>query len=57
MEAASIPETSAGAPPRNPIARRLSDNLLWVLLAVALIYFFAQDPKALPDIMEFLSAT
>src|SRR3954449_2163795 len=56
MEAASIPETSAGAPPRNPIARRLSDNLLWVLLAVALIYFFAQDPKqTLDDIKTGLS--
>src|SRR3954471_3242924 len=56
MEAASIPETSAGAPPRNPITRRLSDNLLWVLLAVALIYFFAQDPKqTLDDVKTGLS--
>src|SRR3954469_494969 len=55
-EAPSIPETSAGAPPRNPIARRLSDNLLWVLLAVALIYFFAQDPKqTLDDVKTGLS--
>ena len=56
MEAASIPETSAGAPPRNPIAQRLSDNLLWVLLLVALIYFFAQDPKqTLDDVKTGLS--
>src|SRR3954464_489163 len=56
MEAASIPETSAGAPPRSPIAKRLSDNLLWVLLAVALIYFFAQDPKqTLDDVKTGLS--
>src|ERR671938_1486643 len=56
MEAASIPETSTGAPPRTSIAQRLSDNLLWVLLAIALIYFFAQDPKqTLDDVKTGLS--
>src|SRR3954465_14734535 len=56
MEAASIPETSTGAPRRNPIAQRLSDNLLWVLLGLALIYFFAQDPKqTLDDVKTGLS--
>src|SRR3954470_1419752 len=44
MEAASIPETPTGAPPRNRVAQGLSDNILWVLLGLALIYFFAQDP-------------
>ena len=46
MEAASIPETPTGAPTRNPIAAWLSDNILWVLLGLALVYFFAQDPDA-----------
>src|ERR671938_1595218 len=56
MEAASIPETSTGAPPRPSIGQRLSDNLLWVLLAIALIYFFAQDPKqTLDDVKTGLS--
>ena len=32
MEAASIPETPTGAPPRNSAAQWLSDNVLWVLL-------------------------
>src|SRR3954453_10743436 len=45
MEAASIPETSTGAPRRNPIAQWLSDNILWVLLGAALLVFFVQDPK------------
>src|ERR687886_2733463 len=56
MEAASIPETSTGAPPRTSIGQRLSDNLLWVLLGIALIYFFAQDPKqTLDDVKTGLS--
>src|ERR671923_2706811 len=56
MEAASIPETPTGAPPRKPFAQGLSDNILWVLLGLALIYFFAQDPKqTLDDIKTGLS--
>src|SRR6476661_9109881 len=56
MEAASIPETPTGAPPRNPVAAWLSDNILWVLLGLALVYFFAQDPKqTLDDVKTGLS--
>src|SRR5918911_1974380 len=49
MEAASIPETSAGAPPRKQGAKWVSDNILWVLLAAALVVFFVQDPKQTVD--------
>src|SRR5919201_6460345 len=56
MEAASIPETPTGAPRRGNVAQRLSDNILWVLLGLALIYFFAQDPKqTLDDVKTGLS--
>src|SRR6476661_2870 len=56
MEAASIPETPTGAPSRNPVAAWLTDNILWVLLGLALVYFFAQDPKqTLDDIKTGLS--
>jgi branched-chain amino acid transport system permease protein len=56
MEAASIPETPTGAPPRNTAAQWVSDNILWVLLGLALIYFFAQDPKqTLDDVKTGLS--
>jgi branched-chain amino acid transport system permease protein len=56
MEAASIPETPTGAPPRNSVAQWLSDNVLWVLLGLALIYFFAQEPKqTLDDVKTGLS--
>src|SRR3954463_461586 len=56
MEAASIPETPTGAPPRNSALRALSDNLLWVLLGLALLYFFVQDPKqTLDDVKTGLS--
>ena len=56
MEAASIPETSTGAPRRNAPAQILSDNILWVLLGLALIYFFVQDPKqTLDDVKTGLS--
>src|SRR6476620_4493841 len=56
MEAASIPETPTGAPSRNPVAAWLSDNILWVLLGLALVYFFAQDPKqTLDDVKTGLS--
>jgi len=56
MEAASIPETPTGASPRNPVAGVLSDNILWLLLGLALVYFFAQDPKqTLDDVKTGLS--
>jgi branched-chain amino acid transport system permease protein len=56
MEAASIPETPAGVPPRNSAARWLSDNVLWIMLGLALVYFFAQDPKqTLDDVKTGLS--
>src|SRR3954452_18581582 len=56
MEAASIPETPTGAPPRNSALHALSDNLLWVLLGLALVYFFVQDPKqTLDDVKTGLS--
>jgi branched-chain amino acid transport system permease protein len=56
MEAASIPETPTGAPPRNAAAKWLSDNILWVLLGLALVYFFAQEPKqTLDDVKTGLS--
>src|SRR3954467_12318961 len=56
MEAASIPETPTGAPPRNSALQALSENILWVLLGLALLYFFAQDPKqTLDDVKTGLS--
>src|SRR4051794_31215558 len=56
MEAASIPETPTGAPPRNSALQALSDNILWVLLGLALLYFFVQDPKqTLDDVKTGLS--
>ncbi|MEA2227955.1 MAG: branched-chain amino acid transport system permease protein [Solirubrobacteraceae bacterium] len=56
MEAASIPERPAGASPRNPLAQRLNENLLWVLLGVALVYFFIKDPQqTLDDVKTGLS--
>src|SRR4029079_514158 len=56
MEAASIPETPTGAPPRNSAVKWVSDNILWVLLGLALIYFFAQEPKqTLDDVKTGLS--
>jgi branched-chain amino acid transport system permease protein len=56
MEAASIPETPTGAPPRNTAAQWLSENVLWVLMGLALVYFFAQDPKqTLDDVKTGLS--
>ena len=44
MEAASIPE-APGAAPRRPAFRILSDNILWVLFAAIVLYFFLSDPK------------
>jgi branched-chain amino acid transport system permease protein len=56
MEAASIPETPSGAPPRNTALQALSNNILWVLLGLALIYFFVQEPKqTLDDVKTGLS--
>ncbi|HEX8067658.1 MAG TPA: branched-chain amino acid ABC transporter permease [Thermoleophilaceae bacterium] len=56
MEAASIPETPAGAPPRNRAASWVSDNILWVLLGAALLVFFVQEPKqTLDDVKTGLS--
>jgi len=56
MEAASIPETPAGASPRNSAAQWLSENILWVLLGLALVYFFVQEPKqTLDDVKTGLS--
>jgi branched-chain amino acid transport system permease protein len=56
MEAASIPETPTGAPRRNSAAQWLSDNVLWVLLGLALLYFFVQEPKqTLDDVKTGLS--
>ena len=56
MEAASIPESPTGAPSRNPVAGFFSDNILWVLLGLALVYFFVQDPKqTLDDVKTGLS--
>jgi branched-chain amino acid transport system permease protein len=56
MEAASIPETTPGAPARNRAVKGLSDNILWVLLGLALIIFFVQDPQqTLDDVKTGLS--
>jgi branched-chain amino acid transport system permease protein len=55
MEAASIPETPT-APPRRPIAKVVADNILWVLLAAALLGFFIHEPKqTLDDVKTGLS--
>src|SRR3954471_9044370 len=56
MEAASIPEAPAGAPPRKHATQWVSDNILWVLLGAALVGFFVQDPKqTLDDVKTGLS--
>ncbi len=55
MEAASIPESPA-AQPRKPLGSVLADNILWVLLAVAVVIYFVQDPKqTLDDVKTGLS--
>jgi len=55
MEAASIPESPA-ARPRRPFGAVILDNILWVLLAAALIIYFVQDPKqTLDDVKTGLS--
>ena len=56
MEAASIPESPTTAPPRGGPLRFVSENILWVLLAVALLVFFVQDPQqTLDDVKTGLS--
>jgi branched-chain amino acid transport system permease protein len=56
MEAASIPEAPTGAPRRNSAAQWFTDNILWVLLGLALLYFFIQEPKqTLDDVKTGLS--
>ena len=56
MEAASIPETPAGAPSRRGPGQTLTDNILWVLLGAALLLFFVTDPKqTLDDVKTGLS--
>src|SRR6476620_680067 len=55
MEAASIPESPAARPPR-PVAKAIADNILWLLLGLALIIYFIQDPKqTLDDVKSGLS--
>jgi branched-chain amino acid transport system permease protein len=55
MEAASIPESPA-ASPRRPVGAILADNILWVLLGLALLVYFVQDPKqTLDDVKTGLS--
>jgi len=57
MEAASIPEQQPEglSPRRSPLAV-LNDNILWVLLGAALLYYFALDPKqTLEDVKTGLS--
>jgi branched-chain amino acid transport system permease protein len=44
MEAASLPEPAA-ARPRRPLGKVISDNILWLLLGVALLAYFVADPK------------
>jgi branched-chain amino acid transport system permease protein len=56
MEAASIPETPTGARKRNPVVGWIAENILWVLLGLALVYYFVQDPKqTLDDVKTGLS--
>jgi branched-chain amino acid transport system permease protein len=55
MEAASIPE-SPPAQPRKPLGSIIADNILWVLLVVAVLIYFVQDPKqTLDDVKTGLS--
>src|SRR6476660_2815169 len=55
MEAASIPESPAARPPR-PVAKAIADNILWLLLGLALLVYFIQDPKqTLDDVKTGLS--
>jgi branched-chain amino acid transport system permease protein len=55
MEAASIPE-SPTARPRRRAGDVLADNILWLLLILALVIYFIQDPKqTLDDVKTGLS--
>src|SRR3954464_8982126 len=55
MEAASIPESPTARPPR-PVAKAIADNILWLLMALALAWYFIQDPKqTLDDVKTGLS--
>ena len=55
MEAASIPESPTARPPR-PVAKAISDNILWLLMGLALLVYFIQDPKqTLDDVKTGLS--
>jgi branched-chain amino acid transport system permease protein len=55
MEAASIPESPA-AQPRKPLGSIVLDNILWVLLVLAVLIYFVQDPKqTLDDVKTGLS--
>jgi branched-chain amino acid transport system permease protein len=56
MEAASIPESPSGIAPRGGPLRVINENILWVLLAVALLVFFVRDPQqTLDDVKTGLS--
>src|SRR3954454_17711616 len=57
MEAGSIPATPTGAASgRNRAVQRISDNILWILLGLALLVFFVQEPKqTLDDVKTGLS--
>src|SRR3954465_15931689 len=56
MEAASLPESAPATRPRRSPGQVLNDNILWVLLGAALLYFFASEPKqTLDDVKTGLS--
>jgi branched-chain amino acid transport system permease protein len=56
MEAASIPEQPSAAPPRRAPAQFVSDNILWILMGIALLIYFVGDPKqTLDDVKTGLS--
>jgi branched-chain amino acid transport system permease protein len=57
MEAASLPESSPAARrPRRPVGKILSDNILWVLFAAVILYYFAKDQtQTLDDLKTGLS--
>ena len=57
MEAASVPQSPASTrqPRRGPLSI-VADNILWLLLALALVVFFVKDPQqTLDDIKTGLS--
>ena len=57
MEAASLPEPQPVVrEPRKPIGQLLWDNILWVILGTALLYYFADDQtQTLRDVKTGLS--